>query len=112
MYELRSEGLDGKQEFFTKPWAMTTLMFVGMSFCLPLSFAERRSRRNAATAAAGAEPLLLPGNGHEVRGEGAGVSESEGRGCAGVLRLTQRQNASLDAHSMLAGGAREAFGAA
>lgn len=44
---------------------MTTIMFIGMSFCLPLAFAlERRERQRAkaAAAAGGAtEPLLGDG---------------------------------------------------
>ena len=51
-----------------QPWAMSTVMFCGMSMCLPLAFwVERRERRRAAKAAAAAangdatEPLLASG---------------------------------------------------
>jgi hypothetical protein len=41
---------------------MTTVMFTGMSFCLPLAFIlERRGRKKAAAAAEAAEPLLAQG---------------------------------------------------
>eukprot|EP00201_Polytomella_parva_P001449 CAMPEP_0175086198 /NCGR_PEP_ID=MMETSP0052_2-20121109/29103_1 /TAXON_ID=51329 ORGANISM="Polytomella parva, Strain SAG 63-3" /NCGR_SAMPLE_ID=MMETSP0052_2 /ASSEMBLY_ACC=CAM_ASM_000194 /LENGTH=458 /DNA_ID=CAMNT_0016358329 /DNA_START=4301 /DNA_END=5677 /DNA_ORIENTATION=- len=35
VYELQSVGLDGNVKYFHKPWAMTSLMFVGMSLSLP-----------------------------------------------------------------------------
>lgn len=38
VYELKGVGLDGKEKLFQKPWAMTTTMFVGMSFCLPFAY--------------------------------------------------------------------------
>lgn len=51
--------------FCPQPWAMTTVMFVGMSFCLPLAFYLERKDRRRAKAAAGAgdaaEPLLPEG---------------------------------------------------
>ena len=57
VYELEGEGLDGQRKFFTKPWAMTTVMFLGMSFCLPLAYLEQwRARKGKLTAAE--EPLL------------------------------------------------------
>lgn len=66
MYEVQSEGLDGDVKFFRKPWAMTTIMFMGMSLCLPLAFMEERQKTAAAAAAASEEPLLS-GNGTTVR---------------------------------------------
>ena len=57
VYELEGEGSDGQRKFFTKPWAMTTVMFLGMSFCLPLAYLEQwRARKGKLTAAE--EPLL------------------------------------------------------
>jgi len=50
-----------------KPWCMTTVMFCGMSFCLPLAFfMEYRQRKKAAVEAAATtgsaqEPLLPDG---------------------------------------------------
>lgn len=70
VYELSSEGADGKERYFRKPWFMTTVMFVGMSFCLPLAYLEERAKARAARApAAGAsgEPLLPNGTDGEVR---------------------------------------------
>lgn len=63
-YELEGEGLDGHQKFFRKPWAMATIMFLGMSFCLPFAYIEEaRARRKQRTTAdlerdAAAAPLL------------------------------------------------------
>uniref|UniRef100_A0A7S3QMG5 EamA domain-containing protein n=1 Tax=Dunaliella tertiolecta TaxID=3047 RepID=A0A7S3QMG5_DUNTE len=37
-YELESTGEGGQKKFFHKPWAMTSLMFMGMTFCLPLAY--------------------------------------------------------------------------
>lgn len=58
VYEVQSEGLDGEVKFFRKPWAMTTIMFMGMSLCLPLAFLEERQKAAAAAEEAAREPLL------------------------------------------------------
>ncbi|KAI7844374.1 hypothetical protein COHA_002172 [Chlorella ohadii] len=65
VYELDGQGRDGVVKNFQKA---RTVMFVAMSFCLPLAFwTERRERRRAAKAAAAAangdasEPLLGDG---------------------------------------------------
>ena len=52
VYELQGPSLrDGKPELFRKPWAMTTVMFVGMSFCLPLAhFQEWKAKKKAGAA--------------------------------------------------------------
>ena len=54
VYELQGPSLrDGKPELFRKPWAMTTVMFVGMSFCLPLAhFQEWKANKERAADAA------------------------------------------------------------
>ena len=63
-YELEGEGLDGHQKFFRKPWAMATIMFLGMSFCLPFAYIEEaRARSKQRSTAdlerdAAAAPLL------------------------------------------------------
>lgn len=63
-YELNGTGRDGKEKNFTKPWCMTTVMFLGMSLCLPLAYLEeRRAKKGALTQAE--EPLL--GGTAEVR---------------------------------------------
>jgi hypothetical protein len=68
VYELQGEGVDGDQRYFRKPWFMATVMFLGMSLCLPLSFLEERMDAAAAAAAANngdaGEPLLHSSNGH------------------------------------------------
>ena len=51
-------------QFFTKPWAMTTVMFLGMSFCLPWAYWDDHKHKKQATKALqsadgdGTEPLL------------------------------------------------------
>jgi len=52
VYELDGEGIDGKVKNFEKPWAMTTVMFVGMTLCLPIAYiVEYRNKRAAFEAA-------------------------------------------------------------
>lgn len=63
VYELQGPGKDGYEKFFTKPWAMTTVMFLGMSFCLPWAYWEeykhkRQARQALADANGNSEPLL------------------------------------------------------
>lgn len=60
VYELEGEGIDGRQQYFRKPWFMTTLMFLGMSLCLPLAYLEERldAGANGNTDAPTGEPLL------------------------------------------------------
>jgi len=38
VYDLDGIGRDGVLKNFEKPWAMTTVMFLGMTFCLPLAY--------------------------------------------------------------------------
>lgn len=38
VYDLDGVGRDGEVKHFEKPWAMTTVMFLGMTFCLPLAY--------------------------------------------------------------------------
>ena len=87
VYELDGPGRDGKVKLFEKPWAMSTVMFLGMTFCLPLAYwAERKeARRRKAAAAAGeaAEPLLGDGGAGAVS-RGAGDAVLQG-GQQGVL---------------------------
>lgn len=64
VYEIQSTGSDGTVKYFRKPWAMTSVMFLGMSFCLPLAYYEEAQRKRKQRAAAGpggdAEVPLLP----------------------------------------------------
>lgn len=57
---------------------MTTVMFLGMSFCLPLAFLEERQKAAQAAAAANgeAEPLLEDGNGQSDDGAGPSAEVS------------------------------------
>lgn len=64
VYELKSVGSDGQEKYFHKPWAMTTLMFVGMSFCLPLSY--MKDQKQVKDGDAEAQEPLLPGPNGEV----------------------------------------------
>lgn len=55
MYDLDGVGRDGEVKHFTKPWAMTTVMFLGMTFCLPLAYYvehlnEKQKQGNEATS--------------------------------------------------------------
>lgn len=60
VYQIKGQGLatDGKarKHYFRKPWAMTTVMFIGMTFCLPLHKAEKRKRK---ALEAESRPLLV-----------------------------------------------------
>ncbi|PNW72536.1 hypothetical protein CHLRE_16g689423v5 [Chlamydomonas reinhardtii] len=62
VYELKSVGKDGEEKYFRKPWAMTTLMFLGMSFCLPLAYYQERQARKARRESGVEDPLLEAGS--------------------------------------------------
>ncbi|GIL90033.1 hypothetical protein Vretimale_18135 [Volvox reticuliferus] len=63
VYELKSTGVNGHEKYFRKPWAMTALMFLGMSFCLPLAYyQERRAKKRSAAE----DPLLSFDDTHAV----------------------------------------------
>ena len=51
MYELQGPDKHGHMHYFTKPWAMTTVMFLGMSFCLPWAYWEEYQNNKRAKAA-------------------------------------------------------------
>ncbi|KAL3147971.1 hypothetical protein ABBQ38_014266 [Trebouxia sp. C0009 RCD-2024] len=57
VYELQGPDRQGNMKFFTKPWAMTTVMFLGMSFCLPWAYWEEHKHKKQAREA------LSSGNG-------------------------------------------------
>ncbi len=48
VYDLQAVGPDGEKQYFRKPWMMTLVMFVGMTFCLPLAKAKEAAARRAA----------------------------------------------------------------
>eukprot|EP00877_Chromochloris_zofingiensis_P014883 jgi/Chrzof1/9649/Cz04g10280.t1 len=64
VYQLKGEGIDGSDKLFRKPWATTTLMFMSMVLCLPISFIlERRKKANIQrTVSDHQEPLLTSHN--------------------------------------------------
>ncbi|KAL6759741.1 hypothetical protein V8C86DRAFT_2568243 [Haematococcus lacustris] len=45
VYELESVGVDGEKKYFHKPWAMTSVMFLGMTLCLPLAFWQEHQKQ-------------------------------------------------------------------
>ncbi|GLC68100.1 hypothetical protein PLESTF_000646000 [Pleodorina starrii] len=55
VYELKSTGKNGEEKYFRKPWAMTSLMFLGMSLCLPLAYYQERRAKKRSEAE---DPLL------------------------------------------------------
>ncbi|GFR52029.1 hypothetical protein Agub_g14418 [Astrephomene gubernaculifera] len=55
VYELKSVGKDGEEKYFRKPWAMTSIMFLGMSMCLPLAYYQERRTKKRSPAE---DPLL------------------------------------------------------
>ena len=57
VYELQGPDKQGNTQFFTKPWAMTTVMFLGMSFCLPWAYWQEYKHKRQAQEA------LTSGNG-------------------------------------------------
>ena len=59
VYELQGVGRDGQLKLFQKPWAMTCIMFLGMSCCLPLAYYQQiQARRRRDAAAEAHQPLL------------------------------------------------------
>jgi drug/metabolite transporter (DMT)-like permease len=67
IYELQAPGRDGHDKPFHKPWACTTMMFVGMTFCLPLSWCLDRGaawwkahKRRQEAARAGSDDAGAP----------------------------------------------------
>ena len=64
MYELHGVGRHGKQKPFEKPWAMTCVMFLGMSLCLPLAYYQQFQAAKKKRVLAEAEQPLM--NGGEV----------------------------------------------
>jgi len=51
VYELQGPDKNGHMQYFTKPWAMTTVMFLGMSFCLPWAYWEEYKHKKQAKEA-------------------------------------------------------------
>lgn len=60
VYELDGIGRDGTEKTFEKPWAMTTVMFLGMTFCLPLAYFNEwhQKRKSQVVTDSAAQPLL------------------------------------------------------
>lgn len=60
VYELKSSGLDGEEKLFQKPWCMTTVMFIGMTFCLPLAYWKSGMEHKGRKGTADDEQPLIP----------------------------------------------------
>ncbi|DBA93044.1 TPA: hypothetical protein ACH3X2_003375 [Trebouxia sp. C0005] len=58
VYELSGEDFHGNDKLFRKPWATTTFMFIGMSFCLPIGWAFDYFQRQKKSESSDTEPLL------------------------------------------------------
>lgn len=89
VYELDAQGIDGKVKNFEKPWAMTTIMFVAMTCCLPLAYLpfdgqRKPSGQNDETLS---EPLI-DGNGPDVQNMVENTQLSESAGLSQILMLT------------------------
>lgn len=67
VYELQGVGRDGQAKYFQKPWAMTCVMFLGMSCCLPLAYYQQAQRRKKRADTEAEEPLLLNGEARTLR---------------------------------------------
>ena len=68
VYELDGPDRSGVTKLFRKPWMMTTIMFIGMSFCIPIGYIEEyRQRRKQLKENDGAHAPLLNGTMEEVR---------------------------------------------
>ena len=68
VYELDGPDRSGVTKLFRKPWMMTTIMFIGMSFCIPIGYIEEFwQRRKQLKENDGAHAPLLNGTMEEVR---------------------------------------------
>ena len=68
VYELDGPDRSGVNKLFRKPWMMTTIMFIGMSFCIPIAYAEAFwQRRKQRKENDGAHAPLLNGTTEEAR---------------------------------------------
>lgn len=124
VYELQGPSLEDRDhlKLFRKPWAMTTVMFVGMSFCLPLAHLHewrahseaRRQRRkqerererqqhSSSSSSSMRAPLLEPvQEGSEVVYNGnGGVGSSNGNRGATVSRFRAAAAAELRRAALL-----------
>lgn len=67
VYELDGPDRSGNNKLFRKPWMMTTIMFIGMSFCIPIGCADAYwQRRKQRKEDDGAHAPLLNGTLEEV----------------------------------------------
>lgn len=69
VYELDGTNRHGQHQLFQKPWAMTSVMFLGMSLCLPLAYWQQWKAKKLREAGRLDEPLL-----------GADVDKAAGEG--------------------------------
>jgi drug/metabolite transporter (DMT)-like permease len=76
IYGLRGEDKQGNGKYFRKPWASTAVMFVGMSFCLPiqaLTDLSQRKQQQRRQQEDGTEPLLDSISNHDKENENTHV---------------------------------------
>lgn len=79
VYELDAPGIDGKVKNFEKPWAMTTVMFVAMTCCLPLAYLLEGKKKSSDQGDQTLSEPLIDGNGTvhvNVEGSSRGGSTS------------------------------------
>ncbi|CAK0787430.1 hypothetical protein CVIRNUC_010650 [Coccomyxa viridis] len=68
VYELDGPDRSGVTKLFRKPWMMTTIMFIGMSFCIPIGYIEEFwQRRKQLKENDGAHAPLLNGTMEEEK---------------------------------------------
>lgn len=90
VYELQGPDKDGHMQYFTKPWAMTTVMFLGMSFCLPWAYWEeykhKKQAKEALQSANGGirDPLLY---GESLTDESKGTAVVRGNSAKDIFML-------------------------
>jgi drug/metabolite transporter (DMT)-like permease len=75
VYELDGTTRRGEHVLFQKPWAMTSVMFLGMSLCLPLAYWQQWKAKKLREAGRISEPLL----GEDVNKAAANNTHSEAR---------------------------------
>jgi drug/metabolite transporter (DMT)-like permease len=87
VYELDAPGIDGEVKNFEKPWAMTTVMFVAMTCCLPLAYLVEGKKKSGDLRGDQtlSEPLIDGNSTVHVNGEGSSGCGSTSRE---ILMLT------------------------
>ncbi|KAL3137914.1 hypothetical protein ABBQ38_005161 [Trebouxia sp. C0009 RCD-2024] len=95
VYELSGNDFHGDEKLFRKPWATTTFMFFGMSFCLPIGWVYDylQRRKQSSEKQSDTEPLLTPEQGaHGADGA---------NGANGLAGTAAEDSSSSNKHSSL-----------